>query len=55
MIKNNIPSIDSVFKELCDSDLTLQELDAAIKQSKPGKSPGPDGLTTDFYNFFWVT
>lgn len=53
MLKNNIPSIDSVFKELCDSDLTLQELDAAIKQSRPGKSPGPDGLTTDFYNFFW--
>ncbi len=52
-IKNNIPSIDSIFKEVCESEITVQELDAAVKTSKPGKSPGPDGLTTDFYKTFW--
>ncbi len=52
-IKNNIPSIDSIFKEVCESEITVQELDAAVKKSKPGKSPGPDGLTTDLYQTFW--
>ncbi len=41
-MKNNIPSIDSIFKEVCESEITVQELDAAVKKSKPGKSPGPD-------------
>ncbi len=37
--------------QVYESHITLQELDAAVKQSKPGKSPGPDDL--DFYHFFW--
>ncbi len=54
-IKKNLPSIDSIFKEVCESEITVQELDAAVKKrlKKPGKSPGPDGLTTDFYKTFW--
>ncbi len=42
-----------MFKEVCESEITVQELDAAVKKSKSGKSPGPEGLTTDFYNYFW--
>lgn len=44
--KDKIPTIDDTFKE---ADLSFQELDEVIKHSKSGKSPGPDGLTTDFY------
>lgn len=36
-----------------DEDLKLEELDKAIKQMAKDKSPGLDGLTTEFYVFFW--
>lgn len=52
-VKSHIPTIENSFKELCDSDLIIQELNLALKRMKTGKSPGPDGLTTDFYKFFW--
>ncbi len=32
-IINNIPSIDSIFKEVCESEITIQELDAAVKRA----------------------
>ncbi len=41
------------FKEICDGDLRLEGLDSAIKKMHLGKSPGQDGLTTNFYKFFW--
>ncbi len=37
MINNNTPSIDSIFIEVCESEITVQE-------------QGPGGLTTDVYN-----
>lgn len=36
---------------ICDSDLKIEELDAAIKKMALGKSPGQDGLATNFYLF----
>ncbi len=33
--------------------LTLQELTDAVKQLSLGRSPGIDGITTDFYHYFW--
>lgn len=32
-----------------DTPLTPEELHVALKQMKPGKSPGPDGFTTQYY------
>ncbi|OOO00291.1 MAG: hypothetical protein ATN35_08060 [Epulopiscium sp. Nele67-Bin004] len=48
-----IPQINLAFKDLCDSDLTMKELDTAIKQMAIDKAPGQDGLTSNFYKFFW--
>lgn len=39
-------------KESCDKPLTLQEIISAIDQLKPNKSPGTDGITSEFYKAF---
>ena len=36
-----------------DSDIKLEELNAAIKSFKPNKTPGNLGLTAEFFQFFW--
>ncbi len=33
--------------------ITFQELTIAVGQLKPGRSPGIDGLTSEFYKHFW--
>lgn len=52
-IKNFIPHIDNDWRECCDANLRIEELDLAVQKLKPNKSPGPDGLTANFYKFFW--
>lgn len=52
-IKDFIPHIDSGFKEECEKDFTMEELDKAVMCLKLDKSPGPDGLTASFYRHFW--
>ena len=37
----------------CDSDLTTKEIYEALKSMKTNKSPGLDGLTSEFYKVFW--
>ena len=36
-----------------DMEFTEEELKAAMKDLKKDKSPGSDGLTKEFYDFFW--
>ena len=38
-------------KVLLDSDITMEELAIALQQTKNSKSPGLDGLSTDWYSF----
>ncbi len=52
-IQNVIPLINNDFKNLCDSDLKREELQLALRRMKKGKSPGPDGLSIEFYQHFW--
>lgn len=52
-IRNNIPHIDNSFKKLCDSDLRVEELDSVVMKLPLNKSPGTDGLTNNFFKFFW--
>ena len=39
--------------EIADNDLTLQELSLALKSMCNDKCPGLDGLSVNFYKFFW--
>ena len=40
-------------KQMCGEKITSKELDTVIKNLKLGKSPGCDGITTEFYKKFW--
>ena len=33
--------------------ISLQEVEAAVAQTKIGKAPGPDGFTSNFFHHFW--
>ena len=41
-------------KEAMDSSITMAEITSAIKSLKRNVTPGVDGLTTEFYQFFWT-
>ncbi len=49
-----IPKILDTDSEMCDSEIPESELLCSLKELKSGCSPGSDGLTSDFYKFFWV-
>ena len=50
-------SIDSVLSEeeaaTCEGEVTLEECYNALKSMKSNKTPGSDGLTSEFYRYFW--
>lgn len=52
-IRGCIDLIKDDFKLTMEEDLKIEELDKAIIKMAKGKSPGLDGLTVDFYVFFW--
>lgn len=45
------PTLSKVADAL-DSPLTIEAFDEALTQTKPGKSPGPDGFTSQYYRTF---
>jgi hypothetical protein len=47
------PTLLNEDKDYCEGVLTIDECTKAIKDMKNGKSPGCDGLTVDWYKFFW--
>ena len=38
---------------LCEGTMTIDEISFAVKNMNTNKSPGPDGLTVEFYRKFW--
>ena len=52
-IHDKISGIKDDFKQLCDSDISIVEMEDALKSMKRGKSPGTDGLSVEFYLHFW--
>ena len=50
----DIPKITEIDKSKCDEILNESEILKAIKCMKNGRSPGTDGLTSEFYKFFWI-
>lgn len=49
----SLPQVDSSLAESADRPLVEHDLLKALKQMNNGKSPGTDGLTVEFYKFFW--
>ena len=39
----------------CEGCITEMECANALKEMNNGKSPGSDGLTTEFFKIFWNT
>lgn len=48
-----LPKLDSDSKTALDSFLMFEELSSAVTQLSSGRSPGVDGLTSEFYKHFW--
>jgi hypothetical protein len=46
--------LDENTKQQCEGPVTKDELTKAMKRMNLNKSPGPDGLTTEFYQTFWA-
>ena len=51
---DDIPKLSNDDRELVDGILNMDDCTTAVKTLKRGKSPGSDGLTADFYKFFWT-
>ena len=49
----DIPQLSNVDKISCEGEVKNEEAASALKDMKNGSSPGPDGLTSEFYKCFW--
>ena len=49
----HLPKITDEHKQNCDKVLTIEDLENSLFTMSIGKSPGNDGLTVEFYKFFW--
>jgi hypothetical protein len=53
-ITRHIPSlVTKEQNEALTRPITQEEVDQAVKEMPPGKSPGLDGFTTDFFHYCW--
>jgi hypothetical protein len=50
---NYVPKIKEDIKKTMDEPITEKEILYSLKSLKNNKSPGTDGLTTEFFKFFW--
>ena len=48
-----VNKLDKNEKEKLDEDINLDEISKVIKILKPNKSPGEDGIISEFYQLFW--
>lgn len=47
--------LDESDVDLCDKNIDGKEIEQALKEMARNKSPGPDGLTVEFYKRFLTT
>lgn len=50
-IQDQIKTLNEEDREFLEDDFTLAELEIILKEMKDGKSPGIDGLTSEFYKY----
>ena len=48
-----VNKLDNNEKETLYKDINLDEISKVIKILKPNKSPGEDGIISEFYQLFW--
>lgn len=48
----HVAKLNEVQKQSCEGDLSAAECLNALKGFRSGRTPGTDGLNTEFYNFF---
>ena len=49
----SIPQLSASDQQPCELPLSTSELEHALKKMENNKSPGIDGLTSNFYKHFW--
>merc|ERR1712015_50922 len=49
----NLPKILDSDKIMCDNEITLDDLKESMLSMSEDKSPGNDGISREFYDFFW--
>lgn len=52
-VENNDKRLTEIDKQELENELTLRECFDTLKNMKMNTSPGADGLTVEFYKFFW--
>ena len=48
-----LPNLNSKSFDICKGEITEKDLITALKSMHNGKYPGHDGLTKEFYEYFW--
>ena len=49
----NFPKVSNDAMEVCDKEISMNELEKSVKELHNNKAPGPDGLPGEFYKIFW--
>ena len=49
----NIPMLSEEQKQLCEGEISLEELKAVLDSFQNNKSPGNDGIPIEFYKVCW--
>ena len=52
-VKEWIPRVDECFKNVCEADISMAEVEKAMTCLALDKSQGSGGLTNNFYRHFW--
>lgn len=47
------PDLNDTDRQLCDENISLDEITEALTSMAKNKSPGSDGITVEFYQHFW--
>jgi hypothetical protein len=50
---DTLPKLSNEESAMMEGYITLEEASSVLKNMSNGKSPGTDGMTVDFFKFFW--